>query len=155
MAGEESNGRKSAPVLTMSFPVNYRNFGAVGEAASRIKTALQKIGVPPPIIRRVAVAAYETEMNIAIHAERGDLILIINPDCIEILAEDTGAGIADLEMAMQEGYSTAPDYIRKMGFGAGMGLPNSKRCADIFELRSQLGKGTTVYIRINVPEQAE
>jgi len=151
MAENANNGQKNVPVLKLSFPITGKNFGAAGEASSRIKGTLQKIGVAPQIIRRVAIVAYETEMNIVIHADRGELTLTVNPDCIEIVAADSGAGIADRELAMQEGYSTAPDYIREMGFGAGMGLPNIKRCADKFDLQSEPGKGTTVYVRINLP----
>jgi len=96
-------------------------------------------------VRRVTVAAFEAEMNIVIHAHRGQLRISISPEKIVVVAEDEGPGIPNIELAMQEGYSTAPPRIREMGFGAGMGLPNIKRCADVLEIRSEVGRGT--YLR--------
>jgi serine/threonine-protein kinase RsbT len=118
------------------------DFVKAGEASSNIKRTLQLVGYPPQIIRRVAIAAYEAEMNIAIHAGKGVLRTTIRPDFVEIIADDCGPGIPDISLAMKEGYSTAPDHIREMGFGAGMGLPNIKRCADSFSIESVVGKGT-------------
>ncbi|MGI9950976.1 ATP-binding protein [Moorellaceae bacterium AZ2] len=106
---------------------------------------MQQVGFPPELVRRVTVAAFEAEMNIVIHAHRGELRVSISPDKIVVVAEDEGPGIPDIELAMREGYSTAPPRIREMGFGAGMGLPNIKRCADALEIRSELGRGT--YLR--------
>jgi serine/threonine-protein kinase RsbT len=134
--------------ITLEFPLEGDNFSAGGDASSRLKHTLQQIGYPAPLIRRVAVAAYEAEMNIIIHAHQGLLKAEITPEEVTVLAEDEGPGIPDIGLAMQEGYSTAPDYIREMGFGAGMGLPNIKRCADIFEIETHLARGTKIKIVI-------
>lgn len=139
---EGDNNKK----ISLSFNVEGGNFLSAGEASIRLKHTLQQIGYPAPLIRRVAVAAYEAEMNIIIHAERGILKAEITPEAVTIWAEDKGPGIEDIGLAMQEGYSTAPNYIREMGFGAGMGLPNIKRCADIFEIESHVGVGTKIKI---------
>jgi CBS domain-containing protein/anti-sigma regulatory factor (Ser/Thr protein kinase) len=129
--------------LKLSYRVPARDFACGGEASSKIKRALYRLGGSPALIRRVAIAAYEAETNLIIHTdEGGDLIAEIYPEHIRILAVDTGPGIADVNLALQAGYSTAPDWIRELGFGAGMGLINIKRCADSIKLESQLGSGT-------------
>ncbi len=130
------------------YPIRGMDFVAAGEASSNIKHTLQLIGFAPAIIRRAAIAAYESEMNIVIHATEGTLKTTISPERIEIIAADTGPGIPDIELAMREGYSTAPDHIREMGFGAGMGLPNIKNVSDEFTLDSTFGKGTTLKVVI-------
>ncbi len=130
--------------IRLEFAIKGMDFLRAGEASSNVKHTLQLIGFPPAIIRRVAIAAYEAEMNIVIHADQGILRTVIHPDKIELVADDSGPGIPDIELAMKEGYSTAPDHIREMGFGAGMGLPNIKNCADEFSLDSTVGKGTTL-----------
>lgn len=134
--------------ICLSFNVEGGNFLAAGEASIRLKHTLQHIGYPASLIRRVAVAAYEAEMNIIIHADSGVLKAEVTPEAVTIWAEDKGPGIEDIGLAMQEGYSTAPNYIREMGFGAGMGLPNIKRCADIFEIETHVGVGTKIRIVI-------
>ena len=134
--------------LPWNIPLEGNNFSAAGDASSRLKHTLQQVGYPASVIRRVAVAAYEAEMNIIIHAHRGVMKAEITPEEVTVLAVDEGPGIPDIELAMQEGYSTAPDYIREMGFGAGMGLPNIKRCADIFEIETDVAKGTSIKIVI-------
>jgi len=138
----------SAKNVTLEYPVKGMDFLAAGEASSNIKHTLQLIGFSPEIIRRAAIAAYEAEMNIVIHANEGVLRTVIKPDKIELVAEDTGPGIPDIDLAMKEGYSTAPDHIREMGFGAGMGLPNIKNCADEFIIDSTPGKGTKLRVVI-------
>nr|WP_277998896.1 ATP-binding protein [Moorella sulfitireducens] len=140
--------KDNIPSLEMAFPVRARDFLAGGDGAARIRRVLQQVGFPPAIIRRVAIAAYEAEMNIVIHSEGGELKAQITPEVITITARDTGPGIPDIELAMQEGYSTAPREIQEMGFGAGMGLPNIRRCADELEIKSAPGQGTTVNIII-------
>ncbi len=105
---------------------------------------LQAIGAPSDIVRRVAVACYEAEMNIVIHAARGRVILDADLERVRITVEDEGPGIEDIEQAMAPGFSTAPDSIREMGFGAGMGLPNMKNCSSQFEIESTKDVGTTV-----------
>jgi serine/threonine-protein kinase RsbT len=130
--------------LRQLFDVAARDFSSAGSASSRIKRVLQQIGVDPGTIRRVAVASYEAEMNVVIHAKSGRIMLDAGPDSVRIMVQDTGPGIPDIERAMTPGYSTATDEIREMGFGAGMGLPNMYACADKFEIDSQPGVGTTV-----------
>lgn len=120
------------------------DFIAAGQAASQIKKMLQLIGCKPLVIRRASIAAYEMEMNLVIHGGGGSLSMEVDADSIIITAKDKGPGIEDIDLAMQEGYSTAPSHIRQMGFGAGMGLPNIKKCADEFQIHSQVGKGTYV-----------
>jgi len=140
--------------IAFALTIEGNNFSSAGEASIRLKHALQHIGYPALLIRRIAVAAYEAEMNIIIHAHRGVMKAEITPETVTIWAEDEGPGIPNVELAMQEGYSTAPDYIREMGFGAGMGLPNIKRCADIFDIkthiekRGNIEKGTKIKIVI-------
>lgn len=129
-------------IFTLSFNVKGMDFATAGEAAAKIKTTLQQIGMAPEIIRRTVIVAYEAELNIVIHAYRGTLKAHIAPERIEVVAEDEGPGIPDIPLAMQEGYSTAPQHIREMGFGAGMGLPNINKCADILDIQSVVGKGT-------------
>lgn len=119
-----------------------------GEASSKIKRVLQQIGVRSDVVRRIAISSYEAEMNVIIHAYRGVLRAAIFPDRTELTIDDEGPGIADIDMAMQEGYSTAPDHIREMGFGAGMGLPNMLRCSDEFAIDSVAGEGTKIKIVI-------
>lgn len=115
-----------------------------GEASSKVKKTLLQLGFPGTLIRQVAVATYEAEMNIVIHSWGGTLDLDILPEKIVVTASDKGPGIPDLEQAMEEGYSTAPDHIREMGFGAGMGLPNMRNCSNQFHIESGVNKGTTV-----------
>jgi serine/threonine-protein kinase RsbT len=134
--------------IEMVYPIKGMDFITAGEASSNIKHTLHKIGFSPAIVRRAAIAAYEAEMNIVIHGKQGFLKTAINRERIQIIAEDTGPGIPDINLAMKEGYSTAPDHIREMGFGAGMGLPNIKNCADDFAINSDIGKGTILKIVI-------
>lgn len=128
--------------MEMQFDVKGMDFSRAGDAAAKIKKALQLVGMEADTVRRVVIVAYEAEMNIVIHAHRGTLTAKVHPDKVEIDAVDEGPGIPDIELAMQEGYSTAPFHIRKMGFGAGMGLPNIKRYSDKMEIKSEVDKGT-------------
>jgi serine/threonine-protein kinase RsbT len=130
--------------LRFIFRLQGGDFGAAGNISTKIKKILQKIGAKPEAIRRAAIATYEAEMNVAIHARSGEIALTATPDQFRIRIEDEGPGIPNIELAMQPGYSTASDAVREMGFGAGMGLPNMKRCSDALELKSQVGIGTTV-----------
>jgi CBS domain-containing protein len=134
--------------LILEYPVLGGDFTSAGIASSSVKKALQQLGVDPSIIRKVAIVTYEAEMNIVIHAYRGVLRVSLSPEVIEITAEDEGPGIPDIELAMQPGYSTAPDNIREMGFGAGMGLPNIKNCSDDLKIDSIVGKGTKLVSKI-------
>lgn len=129
-------------IFTLSFDVKFLDFVSAGQAASQIKKTLQKIGFKPEIIRRASIAAYEMEMNIVIHGGGGKLEVQINPQSIIITAVDFGPGISNISLALKEGYTTASEYIRQMGFGAGMGLPNIKKCTDSLEIKTEVGKGT-------------
>lgn len=133
--------------MVLHFEVQGGDFAAAGEASSRLKAVLRQLGLGADLIRRVAIATYEAEMNVVIHAYHGRIEARIAPAAIEVKVVDEGPGIPDIELAMQEGYSTAPEAVREMGFGAGMGLPNMKRCADELLIESQVGVGTSVYMR--------
>lgn len=143
-----------APVesLKLEFEVAKENFSRAGEASSNIKKVLRQIGIDAQIIRRVAIATYEAEINIVIHSEGGKITLFIYPEFIQIIAKDKGPGIESIELAMKEGYSTASNRVRELGFGAGLGLPNMKRCSDEFTIDSERGKSTIVTMIINMNE---
>ncbi len=134
--------------LTLDFSLEKENFDAAGEASSKIKRILQRIGIRADVVRKIAIAAYEAEMNVIIHSEGGSIKTLIYSDRTEIYVEDDGPGIPDVSLAMQEGYSTAPDYVREMGFGAGMGLPNMRRCSTHFKINSIVGVGTKIKMTI-------
>ena len=145
---ESTGGTVSRHDLSRAYEITGRNFAKAGSVSVEIKQILQELGIDPAIVRRAAIAAYETEMNVVMYADRGEMVLRLNPRAIQITLEDSGPGIENIEMAMQEGYSTASDEIREMGFGAGMGLHNIKKNADVFELRSTVGEGTSYNIVI-------
>jgi len=127
------------------------NFTTAGEASTQLKLKLSELGVDEKIIRRATIATFEAEMNVIIYAAAGWLHYYITPRSITIKIEDMGPGIENIELAMQEGYSTAPDWVREMGWGAGMGLPNMKKNSDLFKIDSVVGEGTTVEMVINFP----
>ena len=135
--------------IRFHFDVDGDNFTSAGQASVQIKKNLRQLGVVPDIIRRVSIAMYEGEINMVIHANGGSADVMVYEDGIEIVLADSGPGIADVSLAMQEGYSTAPDNIRSLGFGAGMGLPNMKRYTDSMEIETEVGKGTTIKMRVN------
>ncbi|SDE74105.1 ATP-binding protein [Sporomusa acidovorans] len=135
--------------IVLEFSLIGGDFDSAGEASSKIKRTLQQLGVRPEIIRRIAISAYEAEMNVIIHAYRGVIRAEIFSDRTELCVEDEGPGIRDVDLAMQEGYSTAPDHIREMGFGAGMGLPNMARCTDTLDIQTTPGIGTKLSMIIN------
>ncbi len=135
-------------LFSQQFLVEGGDFRNAGNASTQIKTILKQIGIPGEVIRRVAIAAYEAEMNMVMYAKRGVMTLRIEPMKVEISVEDEGPGIEDIELALQEGYSTASPEIREMGFGAGMGLPNIKKNSDEFSIASTVGKGTQLSILI-------
>ncbi|NLX36969.1 MAG: CBS domain-containing protein [Chloroflexi bacterium] len=128
--------------LTLRYQVRQHDFDTGGEASSKIKRALERLGAHPQTVRRVAVATYEAEINIMIHSVGGELIAELSPGRIVVVAQDAGPGIEDVEQAMLAGYSTAPDWIRELGFGAGMGLSNIRSCCDTINLTSEMGVGT-------------
>ena len=139
------------------FNVEKDDFVRAGETSSKVKKILRELGIDSSIIRKISIAAYEAEMNIVIHSTGGQIVLEITPGVIRIIASDRGPGIADVELAMKEGYSTATDRVREMGFGAGMGLPNMKKCSDRFYVTSSEGTGTLIVIEVDlkVGEQCE
>jgi anti-sigma regulatory factor (Ser/Thr protein kinase) len=128
----------------LEIPVKSMDFKAAGEGASRIKEALKKMGFAPEVVRRAAIAAYEAEMNIVIHTQGGVLEARFYLEKVELLAKDKGPGIPDISLAMQEGFSTASQRVREMGFGAGIGLANIKKCVDWLAIETEMGKGTLV-----------
>ncbi|MBR3178424.1 MAG: anti-sigma regulatory factor [Clostridia bacterium] len=130
--------------LHFHFDVDGNNFASAGEASVQVKRLLRQMGFSPDTIRRISIAMYEGEINMVIHAHGGDADVYVYPDKIRVVLSDTGPGIKDVSLAMQEGYSTAPDNIRSLGFGAGMGLPNMKRYSDKLEVRSTVGVGTVI-----------
>ena len=139
-----------ADCVNFHFDIDGDNFTSAGEASVRIKKLLREMGFTPEVIRRVSVAMYEGEINMVIHANGGTADIDVYCDRIQIVLADRGPGIPDIDLAMQEGYSTAPDNIRSLGFGAGMGLPNMKRYTDEMKVESEVGKGTTVTMVVNV-----
>ena len=139
--------------INFHFDVDGENFSSAGEASVIVKKKLRQLGIPPDIIRRVSIAMYEGEINMVIHAGGGTADISVYPDYVEIVLTDHGPGIKDIEQAMQAGYSTAPDSIRTLGFGAGMGLPNMKKNSDTMEIESKLGEGTRIVMRINMQEE--
>lgn len=134
--------------LTFHFDVDGEDFTSAGQASVQVKKNLRRLGIPPEIIRQVSIAMYEGEINMVIHAGGGKADVIVSENKIEIILEDHGPGIPDVELAMQEGYSTAPDSVRSLGFGAGMGLPNMKRYMDEMTINSVVGKGTTIKMAV-------
>ena len=149
MHAGEPHPEEMQEVTVLEFLVEKDDFENAGSASSKIKKQLQKRDVPPAIIRRIAVAMYEAEINIIIHSLGGKFTVSIYPKHIRITAADRGPGIADIEQAMREGYSTATNKVREMGFGAGMGLPNIKRCSDRFDITSTPGGSTEITFEIN------
>lgn len=138
--------------LMLRYKVLHQDFSRGGAASSCIKRAIERLGGSPAITRRVGVAAFEAEMNLIIHTERGgEMVVEIQPDQVHIVVTDTGPGIDDVEEAMRPGFSTAPEWIREMGFGAGMGLLNIQNCADDMKIRSKLGVGTRLEIWFRIP----
>jgi CBS domain-containing protein/anti-sigma regulatory factor (Ser/Thr protein kinase) len=124
-----------------------------GEVASDLKRSLKRLGLHPEVVRRAAIATYEAEMNVIIYAREGMVSVSVDPEAISIRVSDQGPGIPDVAQAMQPGFSTAPDWVRELGFGAGMGLPNIKSCAGSLYITSKVGQGTT--LRIAIPTQPE
>ena len=136
--------------LVFTFKVEGDDFTSAGHASVQVKKNLRQLGFDTEIIRKVSIAMYEGEINMVIHAGGGEAEVSVTEDYIEIVLQDHGPGIADIEKAMQAGYSTAPDTIRSLGFGAGMGLPNMKKNSDSMEITSTPGVGTRIVMRINI-----
>ena len=137
-------------LLSLHYDVSGTDFTCAGEASSKIKRNLKELGFPTSVIRNVAIAVYEGEINMVIHGGGGVIDVEISPECISIVLADQGPGILDVALAMQEGYSTAPDNVRQLGFGAGMGLPNIKKYTDEMIIETEVGKGTTIKLKVFV-----
>lgn len=135
-------------VIRLHYVIPANDFTFAGEASSNVKKMLNQLGISPQIVKKTAIAMYEAEINAVIHASGGMADVEIDQERIQVRIRDEGPGIPDLELAMQEGYSTASDNIREMGFGAGMGLPNMKRYADKLEIETEVGRGTMVTITV-------
>ncbi len=136
--------------IFLKYQVSDEDFTRAGEASSDVKKKLKQMGVSPEVIRKVAIALYEGEINMVIHANGGEITVSITEADITLILADTGPGIPDIDKAMQAGYSTAPDNIRNLGFGAGMGLPNMKKNSDEMTIDTVIGVGTTVTMKVNL-----
>lgn len=148
----EAETEEAKPGLRLSFQTRRFDFESAGKASAELKKVLKGMGVDPAVIRRAAVISYELEMNQVIHAEGGLMEFTVGGGEIGILAKDPGPGIADVEAALTEGWSTANEWVRSLGFGAGLGLPNAKRSSDVFDIKSKPGSGTTVRATVRYRE---
>ena len=136
--------------LTDVYEVHSLDYATAGDASATIKRKLRQLGVDSAILRRVAVASYEAELNLIIHSRGGTLTIQMSPSEIMLVSKDIGPGISDIQKALQEGFSTASEEARNMGFGAGMGLPNMKRNADEFQIKSEIDVGTEIQMRFHL-----
>lgn len=136
--------------LSFHFDVDGNDFTSAGEASVKVKKLMRQLGFSPELTRRVAIAMYEGEINMVIHANGGTADMYVDEDMVRIVLADHGPGIKDIAAAMQEGFSTAPDNIRALGFGAGMGLPNMKNYSDEMNIESTVGVGTTIELKFKV-----
>lgn len=136
--------------MKLHFDVSGDDFTRAGESSGKVKTKLKQLGIAPEAVRRVAIALYEGEINLVIHAGGGEIDVEITPENIKMILSDKGPGIDDIEKAMTEGYSTATENIRSLGFGAGMGLPNMKKYSDEMKIDTKLGEGTTIFMQVNL-----
>lgn len=139
-----------AELLRESFEIQGRNYDKAGEVSGEIKVILRDLGIEAGDIRRVVIVAFEGEMNVVMYADRGTMTFILTDEDVNLEIKDEGPGIPDVELALQEGYSTASDEMREMGFGFGMGLPNMKKNSDELRIETEVGKGTAVYARIKL-----
>ena len=137
-----------AEPIRLDYVVPGDDFTRAGEASADLKSRLKSLGFPPAAVRRAAIALYEGEINLAIHAGGGTITVEVTPERIEMALDDEGPGIPDIALAMSEGYSTAPDEVRSLGFGAGMGLPNMKKYTDEFSIASTVGEGTHIRMAV-------
>ena len=136
--------------IVLTYDISADDFTRAGEASSDVKRKLKQMGVSPEAIRQGAIAMYEGEINMVIHAKGGVITVEITPEKIKMILADVGPGIPDVKLAMQAGYSTAPDEIRSLGFGAGMGLPNMKKYSDSMDIDTRIGEGTTITMVVNL-----
>ncbi|MGB8658275.1 MAG: ATP-binding protein [Candidatus Zixiibacteriota bacterium] len=146
-----SVGQKTEEMLlSHQFFIEGSNFANAGMVSTEVKSILKKIGFDPKLVRRVAISTYEGEMNVVMHARRAKVDLSVTPNLIEVVIDDEGKGIPDVELAMEEGYTTATEEMRAMGFGSGMGLPNIKKNSDEMEIKSEVGKGTRLKMKFSI-----
>ena len=143
------------PLIAEVFPVEKDDFVSAGEVSAKIKRTLKKLGVDSSVLRRISVCSYEVELNLVIHSLGGTIDFSVDEDGVTLLIRDRGPGIPDLDLAMREGWSTAPDDVRSLGFGAGMGLPNMKKYTDEMKVESTAGVGTTVTMTVFIHPQEE
>jgi anti-sigma regulatory factor (Ser/Thr protein kinase) len=136
--------------IHLHFDVSGDDFTRAGEASGKVKKTMKQLGISADAVRKVAIAMYEGEINMVIHAGGGEADVDITPEAVVMTLTDHGPGIADIEQAMQEGFSTAPESVRNLGFGAGMGLPNMRKYTDEMSVESEVGKGTTVHMKVNL-----
>ncbi|MBQ2613766.1 MAG: ATP-binding protein [Clostridia bacterium] len=136
--------------MVFHYDVDGNDFTLAGEISSKVKKRLKQLGLPPEVIRKVSIAMYEAEINMVIHANGGAIDVEVTPQAVHITFADQGPGIPDLEKAMQEGFSTASNEVRELGFGAGMGLPNIKKNSDNMTIDTKVGEGTTIKLVINI-----
>lgn len=136
--------------IVLTYDISPDDFTRAGEASSDVKGKLKQMGVSPEAVRKVAIAMYEGEINMVIHAKGGKITVTITPVRIQMVLADVGPGIPDIDMAMKAGYSTAPDEVRSLGFGAGMGLPNMKKYTDEMKIETELGVGTTITMAVDL-----
>ena len=134
--------------VNLHYDVNAYDFTHAGEASGKLKRSLKSLGFSPAVTRNVAIAVYEAEINMVIHAEGGVIDATVTPECITVVLADKGPRIPDVELAMKEGYSTAPENVRSLGFGAGMGLPNIKKYTDEMKIDTVVGEGTTITLKV-------
>jgi len=139
---------QSKVLLKQEFKIQGGDFVNAGESSCKVRNTLREIGIESDLVRRIAIAAYEAEMNIVMYAKQGIMRINVYKDKILLTIDDTGPGIENINQAMQPGFSTATEEMREMGFGAGMGLPNMKKNADVFKITSRVGKGTRIEIKI-------
>jgi len=136
--------------IVLNYIVDAEDFTRAGEASADVKKKLKQMGVTPDVIRKVAIAMYEGEINMVIHAKGGTIDVYITMEEIKMVLKDVGPGIPDVEKAMQAGWSTAPEEVRNLGFGAGMGLPNMKKNTDSMVIETEIGKGTTITMTVKM-----
>ncbi len=142
----------SEPLMKLHYNVDGTDFTVAGEASGAVKKVLKQLGISPDVIRKVAIAMYECEINMVIHANGGVIDVEISPDKIRMIHKDVGPGIPDIDKAMTEGFSTASQQVRELGFGAGMGLPNMKKYTDEMRIDTELGVGTTVDMTVYIKQ---
>ncbi len=134
--------------MEAKFEIIGQDFKKAGEASFEVKHRLKRLGLPPDIVRRVATAAYEAELNVIVYARKGNLKMSVAEECIEVTVSDVGPGIPDIPRAMEMGFSTAPPYVKQLGYGSGMGLPNIKKNSDWMDIQSTVNQGTTLRFKV-------